>query len=138
MKEHYNSKTEMFYPGAKNIKIYPPNDLCDANSLKKLYIKGQFNFGKKISSSSIIFKLNRTTELFHFEFIPGEKDVLHKYSVWSMTHGINRTSQTLDLVDFNKKEMEFNISITCEGFDTTGKVKVNSCTLVSLMLINDS
>ena len=114
----------MHNPTGKTLKLQPPGDICDTSSQKKLFIKGQWNLKKKASASSIIYKINQTTELFHFEFIPGEKNTSHRYSVWSMTNGNNRTSITIDLVDYDKTNLQFNISITCKDFGSTGKLKV--------------
>lgn len=125
MKERLNSETEFNFPASKTIRLVPPSDMCDTSSLKKLFIKGQWNFNKRPSNSSIIYKLNKTTELFHFEFIPGDKTISHKYSVWSMTHDQNRGLNTVDMVDYDKTNLQFNISITCKDFSSTGKFKVN-------------
>ena len=93
--------------------------------MKKLLINGKWNFMKKPSSSEIIYKLNKTTELFHLEFIPGAtKDEGHKYTVWSMTNGNNRTSVTKDLVDYIKTDLEFNITVTCSNYLADGKFLV--------------
>ena len=63
------------------LKVYPPEDFCDATSVSRLLVKGVLNLKKKLSSSSILFKINQTTELFHFEFTPGpDKNTSHKYS----------------------------------------------------------
>jgi hypothetical protein len=90
-------------------------------------MKGQW-FTKITDNPLIIFRVNSTTSLFQFEFRPGDgKANFSKFGVWSVINGLNVTQgKELVLADLDPKlgVFDFNLTITCVNFNTTGKFKV--------------
>lgn len=106
-----STHSEIHFPKLSNIRLTAPNTFYEGTS--KLFFKGKFNSATKIiDAPAISFKISKLYEFFHFEFIPGSKDTSHAYAVWSTTNGYNNSVSTVVLSDYDKNNLEFNITIT--------------------------
>jgi hypothetical protein len=90
---------------------------------------GQWPTGKNvITNPRITFKVNSTSSLFTFEFRPGDgKSTLSSYGVWSVLNGVNATpGNVVWLRDLNPRlpVVEYNLTITCANFASTGNFTV--------------
>jgi hypothetical protein len=87
-------------------------------------MKGQWFTGKSIDNPLVTFRVNSTTSMFLFEFRPGDgKANLSRIAVWSVINGVN-TTQGREVVlrdlDPQLDTVEFNLTITCANFMSTG------------------
>jgi hypothetical protein len=128
LKMPIKSPNEVYFPKALPIKILPTDGLCAVNSGQKFYMKGQWFTGKISENPLITFKVNSTSTLFQFEFRPGDgKANLSKYVTWSILNSVNATVASevvLKDLDPSLNVIDYNLTLTCEDFDTTGKFKV--------------
>ena len=123
-----NSLKEVFFPKSLPVKIYSPGGLCDPHSRQKFYMKGLWTTGKITDNPLITFKVNSTTMLFVFEFRPGDgKTTYSRYGVWSVLNGLNATQGSeVVLSDLDPKlgTIEYNLTVTCVNFASTGTFRV--------------
>ena len=63
----------------------------------------------------VIFKINKTTDLFNWQFKIGSKKENHLYEIWSRTHGDNNTNVVRNLTDLPRDPLptKFNLTIIC-------------------------
>ena len=105
-----------------------PLGFCDAGSTYKFVIKGMWKTPIAEISPQVVFRMNATHEIFHWDFREGDKvRGPHKYHVWAREKRNNKTSSvvTLSNMDLNLKQIpNFNMTITCVDFNATGKFKV--------------
>jgi Fibronectin type II domain len=122
------SPYEVYFPKSLPVKIWPTDGLCDLNSGQGFYMKGQWFTGKISENPMITFKVNATSTLFQFEFRPGDgKANFSKYVAWSMLNGVNSTvvsEVVLKDLDPSLDVIDYNLTITCDNFNTTGTFKI--------------
>ena len=118
----------MFCPKRLPVKMRMPLGFCDAGSTYKFIIKGKWKTPIAEISPQIVFRMNKTHEVFHWDFREGDKvRGPHKYHIWAKEKRDNKTSSavTLSSMDLNLKKIpDFNMTITCVDFNTSGKFKV--------------
>ena len=124
-KEAKNSDYQVIKPRKLPVKLLMKPGLCSPGSKDVFLVTGKFN--SKLSSGSIspqiIFKVNKTTELFHFDFRLGEQENPSKYVVWSrLNKPINETYAERELPLLDTKE-DFNLTISCGEHSVNGKWK---------------
>ena len=94
-----------------------PLGFCDAGSTYKFIIKGKWKTPIAEISPQIVFRMNKTHEVFHWDFREGDKvRGPHKYHIWAKEKRDNKTSSavTLSRMDLNLKKIpDFNMTITC-------------------------
>ena len=127
-----NNVFEAFSPKKLPVKLKLPTGFCEAESELKLLLKGKLIPPLVDSPPEILFKLNRANTLFNWQLIEGTSSVVpHEYHVWATEKKNNKPSTVVKLpkMDFDlKHSADFNLTITCIDFNSTGqfKVKLNS------------
>lgn len=118
-----DNEYEFFKPKRLPLKFLNiPPGFCtnDSTSTMKLLLIGTW-IPKKMSEKTpqIIFNLNKTSDLFHWEFKIGNKKTNHMYEVWSRTNKVNNTVLAVNLTDMNR-DLEiipkFNLTVSCHNF----------------------
>ena len=91
---------EVFSPRRLPVKIRMPLGFCDAGSTYKFIIKGKWKTPIAEISPQIVFRMNKTHEVFHWDFREGDKvKGPHKYHVWAKEKRDNKIPK-------KKKEIE--------------------------------
>ena len=119
---------EFFSPKKLPLKFSSfPTGFCSSNSELKFVMTGSWLQGQMVEKTpQVRFVLNRTSDLFHWEFRIGSKKVNHFYEVWSKTNRVNNTKILRNLTDLPRDPLppKFNLTITCSQFPTIN-VKFN-------------
>ena len=123
--EAKNSNHQVLKPRKLPATLLMKKGLCSPGSKEVFLVTGKFN--SKMSSDNVspqvIFKVNKTMELFHFDFRLGETGSPSKYVVWSrLNKSVNETSAERELPLLDTKE-DFNLTISCDEHSANGKWK---------------
>ena len=126
--EKENNGYEIFTPKKLPIQLPMPLGFCDAGSVHKLVLKGKWKPPLADSTPQVVFRINKTHELFHWELKEGDKTKgPHEYHVWAKEKKVQRPSSIVKLskmdLDMNTSP-DFNLTITCINFNSTGQFKV--------------
>ena len=122
-RESIDDENELFKPKRVPASLTSiPSNFCsnDSASNLKLYMIGKWNplsMSSKIPRIKVV--INKTTDLFNWAFIIGNKKIPHKYETWSRTNKINNTVVVTNLLDLDwdlQKFSEFNLSISCKNY----------------------
>ena len=118
---------QVFSPKKLPMKLKMPNKFCDDESELKFLMKGKLNLPVVDSPPEIVFKINRTNTLFQWQLVEGGNDLPHEYQVWATEKKISKpvTTVLLHKLDLTTKSSHyFNLSITCNDFNSTGQFRV--------------
>ena len=117
-----------FLPRRLPTKLIFPLGFCDAGSEHKLFLTAKLKSPIGEISPQIVFKMNKTHELFHWDYRQGDPKakpdpILPSYWVWAREKKNNFTGSSVVLQDFDIKQ-PFNVSVTCLDFNATNRFKV--------------
>ena len=119
---------EVFSPKRLPVKMRMPLGFCDAGSTHKFIMKGKWKTPIAEISPQIVFRMNASHEVFHWDFREGDKvKGPHSYHVWARERRTNKTPSVVTLSEMDlslKKIPDFNLTITCVDFNATGTFKV--------------
>ena len=118
------SEQEIFMPRKLPVTLSLPQGFCDAGSKKKLLLMASFKNPIGETSPQIIMKMNKTHELFHWDFRQGDKTTPHSQWVWAREKTNNFTATNIDLPNLPTKPDKFNLTVTCVDFNSTNQFKV--------------
>ena len=98
-----------------------PGGFCSPGSRLRLLVTGAWQPTQMASKTpQLQLSINRTTDLFHWEFkLGGKKSGNHQYEVWSRTNRVNNTKQTVNLTLLPRElstAPTFNLSLSCASF----------------------
>ena len=119
---------EVFSPRRLPVKMKMPPGFCDAGSTYKFMIKGKWKTPMGEISPQVVFRMNKSHEVFHWDFREGDKvKGNHTYHVWAKERRNNKTATAVTLTQMDlslKKFPDFNLTVSCDDFNSTGSFKV--------------
>ena len=117
-----DTDSQMFTPKKLPVRLEMPADFCAAGSVQVLLLTGFITSGP--ISPQIVFGMNRTTEVFHWDFRAATATTPQEYSVWAMEAKTNKTSSTVTLSEMDvvdpKNPQNFNLTVSCADYNGTG------------------
>ena len=121
LEESTNTQHQLVKPKKLPESLEMPPSFCDAESDMILLLTGTVAVGP--TSPQVILKMNRSTEIFHWDLRMSTNMTGHQYVVWAMETRTNKTESVVNLtewpVDF-KTPQTFNLSISCKDYNGTG------------------
>ena len=119
---------EFFKPRKLPVKFLTfPVGFCSSSSDMVLQVTGSWQPLQLAAKPPIIqFYVNKTTDLFFWEFKAGSKKENHMYELWSRTNKQNNTNLMVNLTEMQRDPIptQFNITISCKQFPVFN-VKLN-------------
>ena len=119
--ETENSDYEVWSPRRLPVRLAMPQDFCAATSDQVLLLSGQLSLG--LISPQIVFGMNRSTEIFHWDFRAATDTTPQQYVVWAMETRNNKTESVVTLSEMEalgKNPQNFNLTISCQDYNGTG------------------
>ena len=114
---------EIFNPRRLPVKMKMPPGFCTDDSAYRFMIKGKWKSPIGEVSPQVIFRMNKTHEVFHWDFREGGKEKgNHTYHIWAREKRDNKTSSMVALTELGlnlRKSPNFNLTISCISFNDT-------------------